>query len=61
MDEIEIEFSVNEYEDLLRSIDSDNCPTINEIKSILAKEIPNDFGPSVETFISLPKKLESSR
>lgn len=61
IDQVAIEFSTNIYAELLSSIESGNHHADNEIKSILSKEIPNDFGPSTDLFTSLHKGVESLR
>lgn len=59
--EVEIEFGKNIYAEVLNSIDSNSCLTDDKIKSVLSKEIPNDFGPDVSFFNSLREKIDSLR
>lgn len=61
IEEVENEFNKNIYADLLVNIESDDSLTNDEVKSILSKEIPNNFGPTVSSFISLRKEIDSLR
>ena len=56
LDEVEIEFGENPFSSFL-SNEEDH--TEEEIRSILSKEIPSNFGPSEESFRSLLKEIES--
>ena len=57
MDEVEEEFGENPFFELLVKIDSGNPPTDAEVKRVLAKGVPKDFGPSEESFLSLLKEI----
>ena len=59
LDEVEIEFGENPFAKLLDSIYSENPPTEAKVKSVLAKGIPKDFGPSEESFFSLCREIEA--
>ena len=58
LDDVDIEFGENPFADFL-SNEGDH--TEEEVRSILSKEIPSNFGPSEESFCSLLKEIESFR
>ena len=57
--EVEIEFDENPFAELLAEIDSGNPPTDAEVRSVLDKGVPQDFGPSEESFLSLCREIEA--
>ena len=59
LNEVEIEFGENPFINLLTEIDSGNPPTDAEVKSALENGIPQDFGPSEESFFSLYREIEA--
>ena len=58
LEEVEAELGENPFANLLAEIDSGNTPTDAEVRSILDKGIPQDFGPSEESFLSLLREIE---
>lgn len=59
LSEVEIEFGNNIYRNLLNSVDSGNSHKEEEIRKILAKRVPEDFGPDEESFRSLLEEIDS--
>ena len=59
LDEVEIEFGENVFATLLESIEYGKEFTDEEIKAVLCSEVPDEFGPSEESFCSLCKEIES--
>ena len=59
MEEVEIEFDKNPFEELLTKLDSGNPPTDAEVRSALAKGVPKDIGPSEKSFHSLLDEIEA--
>ena len=59
LEEVEAEFGENPFERLLAKIDSENPPTDAEVKGVLDRGVPKDFGPSEESFRSLLKEIEA--
>ena len=58
--EVEAELGKNPFSDFLTKIDSGNPPPADaEVRSILARGIPKNFGPSEESFRSLLKEIEA--
>ena len=56
---MEAELGENPFAKLLAEIESGNPPTDAEVRSVLEKEIPQDFGPSEESFLSLCREIEA--
>ena len=59
LDEVEIEFGENVFATLLESIEYGKEFTDEEIKAVLCSEVPDEFGPSEESFCSLCKEIGS--
>ena len=59
LEEVEIELGENPFAKLLVKINSGNPPTGAEVRSVLGKGIPKDFGPSEESFLSLLREIEA--
>ena len=55
---MEVEFGENPFEELLTRIGSENPPTDTEVRSVLTKGVPKDFGPSEESFRSLLEEIK---
>ena len=54
--EVELEFGKNPFAAFLASA---NAPTDDEVKKVLSKPVPQEFGPSEDSFCSLVKEIES--
>ena len=59
LEEVEIELGENPFAELLAEIESGNPPTDAEVRSVLDKGVPQDFGPSDEFFFSLCREIEA--
>ena len=59
LEEVEIEFGENPFAKLLEKINSRNPPTDAEVRSVLDKRAPQDFGPSEKAFYSLLEEIEA--
>ena len=59
LEEVEVEFGENPFAELLAEIELGNPPTDAEVRSVLDKGVPKDFGPSEESFLSLCREIEA--
>ena len=59
LEEVEIELGENPFTKVLAEIESGNPPTDAEVRNVLEKGVPQDFGPSKESFCSLLKEIEA--
>ena len=58
LDEVEAEFGENPFSAILARISSDSPTSPDEIRSVLAKEIPSGFGPDEDSFRFFLKEIE---
>ena len=59
LEEVEIELGENPFAKLLAEIESESPPTDAEVRSVLENRIPENFGPSEESFFSLCREIEA--
>ena len=59
LDEVEVVFDENPFEELLTKLESENPPTDAEVRSVLARGVPKEFGPSEESYRSLLEEIEA--
>ena len=57
--EMEVEFTVNPFSEFLSKFNSNENTTDDEIQFIKSVEIPTDFGPTKESFLTLCDEIET--